>query len=137
MTIFRSNCSSSSHAVKCIVVFPPPLLLFFVLFPGRWCNGIQDDPLSQSSAAFSPPFVSNIHLVCHPKFRATFSQIQAQEKINDREEIFERILQLFFELFLHNSSFPLASHSMSLNIDMKMILSLNSAGSHCNSPIIF
>ena len=40
-----------------------------------------------------------------------------------------------FELLVHNSSFPFASHTKS-NIDMKMILPVKFSGSHCNSPII-
>ena len=88
-------------------------------------------------ASFSPHFDTNIRLVCYCMWRTTSFQFQAPRKTNDSEWIFQRILQLFFELFSHNSSFPYASHTISLNIDMKMILSLKSAGSPCNSLIIF
>ena len=57
------------------------------------------DKISRSSAAFSPLFVSNIHLVCHRKCRATSSQLQALRKTNDREEMVERILLHFLNYF--------------------------------------
>ena len=58
--------------------------------------------------------VDKIHLVCHRKFRTTSFRIQETKK---------------------DSSVPYASNTMSLNIDMKMILPVNFTGSHCNSPI--
>ena len=42
---------------------------------------------------------------------------------------------IVFEVFSHISSFPYASHTMSLNIDMKMTLPAKFCGSHCNYPI--
>ena len=69
------------------------------------------------------------------QFRSTFSRIQVPRKTNDREEIVQRIQKKNFELFSHNSSFPLVFHSL-LNIDMKMILSLKFSGAHFNLSII-
>ena len=55
-------------------------------------------------------FASNIHFVCHRKFRTAFTRIQAPGKTNDREKIVERILQHFlnyFHIILHFSSHPI------------------------------
>ena len=135
ITIFRSNYTFSSHAVKWIVVFTPSLLLNWP-FSRALVQRNTKTTRFLSSPAFSPLFASNIHLICHRKFRTTFSRIQAPGKTNDRRNC-RAFSATLFELISHNFSLPLASHSMSLNIDMRMILSLKSAGSHCNSPILF
>ena len=76
-------------------------------------------------------------MVCHRKFRTTSFQIQALGKTNDREGIFQHtfLLSLNYLHMVHH--FLFASHTVSLNIDMKMILPVKVSGSHCDSPIIF
>ena len=133
----RSNCTFSSHTVKCIVVFRPSLLLICPYSRAPVQRKKKDDQISQSSAAFSPLFVSNIHMECHRKFRTTFSD-PGTRKDQWLREIFERFLQHFsnyFRIILHFLLPPI--QSMSLNIDMKIVLSLKPAGSHCNSPTLF
>ena len=41
-----------------------------------------------------------------------------------------------WEFAMHNSSFPFSQHTMSLNIDIKMIRPWNYPGSHCTSVIM-
>ena len=72
--------------------------------------GLPMEKRMTSSAAFSPLNASNIHLVCHRKFRTTLSRIQAPGKTNDREDIVERILQHFsnqFRIILHFLMLPI------------------------------
>ena len=112
------------------------LCVLIVLPPRHWYNGILGDPIFGNFALFSPQSDPNIRLVCYCMWRTTsFLNQVLQGKTNDREEFFQRIIQLFF-VFSYNSSFPFTSHTGSLNIDIKMILPLKSAGSHCKSPII-
>ena len=102
------------HLLWNVLLFFLLLCFLIVLSPKHWSNGMSDDRIFRSSAAFSPLFLSNIHLVCHRKFRTTPSQIQAPRKTNDRGEIVEHILQHLLNYFRMIHSFPLASHSMSL-----------------------
>ena len=57
------------------------LLCFSVVLSVRgWYTGISDDRILRNSAAFSRQFDSNIHLVCHRKFRTTSFRIQPPRK---------------------------------------------------------
>ena len=133
---FRSNWTLSSLAVKCIVVLPPPLLLNFPLSRVLVQRKIGWPNLSKLSSIFSAvrskdPLGLQLYVAyrffCEPSPR--------------KDQWLRRNCRAYsstlFELFSHNSAFPVAPHSMSLNIDMKMILPLKSARSHFNSTIIF
>ena len=72
---------------------------YLSFFQGNCATEKKDDQISQSSAAFSPLFASNM---CAIVSSVPLSQIQAPGKTNDCGEIFERFLQHFFELFSNN-----------------------------------
>ena len=74
--------------------------------------------------------------VCNRKFRTTSFQIQAMGKTNDHEGIFQHTLYNCLWHIFTKFIISFASHTMSLNIDMKMILPVKFSGSHCNSHII-
>ena len=73
--------------LKWIAVFAPSLLLNCPVSKKLVYRNSGDQNL-RNSAAFSLPFDSKIHQVCHRKFRTTSFRIQAPRKTNDREEIF-------------------------------------------------
>ena len=58
------------------------------------------------------------------------SSIQVTRMTSDREEICEHSWQLR-ENYFRFSAFSFSPHTMSLNIDMKMVLPSNCSGSHC------
>ena len=87
------------------------------------------------------------HFFCHSiplsswfgeyRFRTIFLLIQAPRKTNDHEGICEHVQQLSVNCVLIVLCFLFGSHTMSLNIDMKMILPLKCSGSHCRSVSSF
>ena len=123
MTIWRSN-SIFSVLPKRLELLSFLLLCFLIVL---WNIGILDDWNLWSYAAFSLPFGSKTHLVCHRMFRTTSFQIQALGKTIDREEIFQHYFSNCLWIIF----------TMSLNIDMKMILPVKFSGSHCNSRSIW
>ena len=126
--IWRSNSIIYVLSLKCIDVFPSPLNLHSplskTLIP-RNTALLNSAKVSSTSLEFS----REIHMFCNRKFRPTSFQIQILTKITDHERIFLRTLLTSCLLFTHNSCFPFAYHTMSLNIDTKMILLLNCSGS--------
>ena len=124
-------------AVKCTVVLSPSLLLNCPLSKALVQRKILGDQIFENFALFSPQSDPNIRLVCYCMWRTTSFLNQVQRKTNDREDIFERILQPFLNYFHIILHFLFESHTMSVNIDIEMILPLRSAGSHCNPSIIF
>ena len=107
-----------------------------LLSPKHWYHGIPDDRFLRNSAAFSLQFCPKTHLICDRKFGTTSFQIQALEKDQWPRGNLRACCLIVFEFFSHVSSCPFASHTMSLNIDMKVILPVKFSASHCSSPII-
>ena len=70
-------------------------------------------------------------------FRTTSFLTQTQETTNVRARIFFAYSATISEFAIHISSCPHSSHTMSLYIDMKIILPVNCSGSHCITVIIF
>ena len=130
MTIWRSNSICWVLLLKYILMSFLLLCFLLLLSPKHWHYGISGDRILRSSAAFSLQFCSKIHLACSGKFRTTSFQIQGP-----RKDQWPRGNLSVCSFFSHTSSFPFVSHTMSLNIDMKMILPVKFSGSHCNSPI--
>ena len=136
MTIWRSNSMFCVLPLKCIEVFPPALLL----------NSPLSKALVQKNIGWPGPAM----------FCSIFSAVRFQDPSGLQSKVPHRFfsdpgprkdqwprgnlsaysLSIVSELFTHNSSFPSASHTMSLNIDMKMILPMKFSDSHCNSLII-
>ena len=116
-----------SHAQELFVIHMrgnPSLILCDQIFG----NFASFSPQSDPKHPFGLPLYVAYHFFSEPGPR----------KDQCPQGIFERIPQFFLNYFhiSHNSSFPFESHTMSFNIDMKMILPLKSDGSHCDSPII-
>ena len=70
-----------------------------VLPPVHWYNGILGDQIFGNFASSSPQSDPIIGLVCYCMCRTTAFLIQVQGKTNDREEIFDRIPELFLNYF--------------------------------------
>ena len=107
------------------------LLLCFSVVPFQrcWCIERLGGQFFWKFPASSLQFDPKIDWFCHCRCRTTSILKQVQEKTNDREEIFERVLQHFLNLSSHTF---LSSKKISLNIDEKMVLPVKFAGSHCN-----
>ena len=125
----------SSLAVKCIVVLPPPLLLDCPLAKALVYRNIGWPDLWKFCIIFSAvrsqdPFGLQLYVAYH-----FFSEPSPRKDQWPRGNLRAYSSTLFWiistKLFI-----SFCSHTMSLSIDMKMILLLSPAGTHCNSPIL-
>ena len=135
MTIWRSNSMFCVLSLNCIDVFLPPLLLNSPLSKALVPRNIGSCEVEQHFLNNQVP--RSIWFAIVRSVPLLFTSRPEERPMNDREGIFQDNFLNVFELFSHYSSFPLTSHTMSFNIDMKIILSVKFSGSHCNSPIIF
>ena len=103
----------------------------------HWSHEIHDARSQQSWASWLQQFCSIHHLACWHEFRTTFSHNQSPR--NDQHSCgnFLAYAATFMEFAKQFSWFPCVLHTMSLYIDMKMILPMNCSGSHLNSAIMF
>ena len=81
-------------------------------------------------------FVPNLRLVYQSDFRTVSSLIQVRKKDQRPSKNLRAEFATVTEFILHFSMFPRSPHTMSLYIDMKMILALNCSGSHWNAVSI-
>ena len=112
----------SSLPLKWIDFLPCPLLLNSPL-KKHWRHEILGDRILYVVGASS--FLQFV-----PNFRLVLFKKDQRPRGNQRA-----YFGIVIDFWTHSSVFPLSPHTMSLYIDMKMILSLNCSSSHWKSSI--